>query len=169
MSTDVDVRVPSEEELEAAMPPDPDDYPTFLGMPLNRVLTIARGPINVAAGSVASWLLVHVHLLGLFHLQHDGLSAGIAQGLIFLLTAVLTDRGIAQWVKGHHIALEAQSLVAAAAAQPVQVTPPAGAFTPGSPYPEHYDAETAQLPEVTASGLPVSPDIQFSSETGGVG
>src|SRR4051794_17022436 len=84
---------------------DQDDYPTFLGWPLNRVLTIFRGPINIAAGTLASWLLVHVHLLGLFHTQQDGLATGIAQGLVWLATAVLTDRGIAQWVKGHHIEL----------------------------------------------------------------
>lgn len=83
-----------------------DDYPTFLGVPLNRVLTIARGPINIVTATLASWLLVHIHLLGLFHVQHDGLAAAIAQGFVWALTAILTDRGIAQWVKGHHIELQ---------------------------------------------------------------
>lgn len=94
-------------------PPLQDDYPTFLGVPLNRVLTIARGPINVIAATVASWLLVHVHFLGLFHVQHDGLSAAIAQGVIWVVTAILTDRGIAQWVKGHHIDMTNRARAAA--------------------------------------------------------
>jgi hypothetical protein len=90
-----------------------DQTPTILGIPLNRILTIGRGPINLAASSVATWLFVHVHFLGLFHVQHDGLSTAVAQGFVFLLTAVLTDRGLAQWVKGHHIELAAQNGVVA--------------------------------------------------------
>lgn len=96
-----------------------DAAPKILGIPLNRILTIARGPINVVAGTVATWLLVHVHLLGLFHLQHDGLSAGIAQGVVWLATAILTDRGIAQWVKGHHIELGAAGLIATREAEAI--------------------------------------------------
>lgn len=88
-----------------------DEAPTVLGIPLNRILTIGRGPINLAASSIATWLFVHVHFLGLFHMQHDGLSTAIAQGFVFLLTAVLTDRGLAQWVKGHHIELSVASEV----------------------------------------------------------
>jgi hypothetical protein len=132
--------VPTEADLDVALPPDQDDYPTVLGVPLNRVLTIARGPINVMAGTVAAYLLVHVHFLGLFHLQHDGLAAGIAQGLVWLSTAILTDRGLAQWVSGHHLDMRLK----AQAKQPVveavvpaftpQVTPPPEAHPDGAVY-----------------------------------
>lgn len=83
---------------------------TFLGIPLNRILTIGRGPINVVSASLATWLIVHVHILGLAHVQHDGLATGIAQGIVWVVTAVLTDRSIAQWVSGHHIQLHGASI-----------------------------------------------------------
>jgi hypothetical protein len=82
--------------------------------PLNRVIAFFGPYISIAAGAIASWLLVHVHLLGLFHLQPDGLSTAIAQGTVFLLTALLTWAGHSKWLTGHQIMLQ-QGVTAAAA------------------------------------------------------
>lgn len=81
--------------------------PKFLGIPMNRILTFAGPYISLGSGAVASWLLVHVHLLGLFHFQRDGLATGITQGVVLLLTAALSWLGQRAWIKGHHIELEA--------------------------------------------------------------
>lgn len=161
-----DTTGPTSDQLDhalavAAAQTDPDALPVYFGVPLNRLLTIARGPINVAAGTLASWLLVHVHLFGLFHLQHDGLSASIAQGIVWLATAILTDRGIAQWVKGHHLDMQNKSQELAAALAPL---PPATALpaladaiggVQGHPEGDHYDEAAAEVEE-----LPTSPDVE---------
>jgi hypothetical protein len=62
---------------------------TILGVPLNRVVAFLGPYISVASGVAASWLLVNVHLLGLFHVQHDGLASAIAQGAVLLLVSGL--------------------------------------------------------------------------------
>jgi len=77
----------------------------IFGIPLNRIVAFVGPYISVASGLVAAWLLQHVHLLGLFHLQHDGLAAAIAQGLIFGLVTIITWLGHSGWLKGHHIQL----------------------------------------------------------------
>jgi hypothetical protein len=146
--------------------PDPDEVPTFLGVPLNRILTIGRGPINVAAGTIASALIVHVHILGLAHVQHDGLSAAIAQGIVWIATAVLTDRGIAQWVKGHHLQMEVQGqervALARSAAMPftLSTNDPSTAATAvvvaqsGHPDGDVYDPTAAAVAELEPEGVP---------------
>jgi hypothetical protein len=96
-----------------------DQTPTFLGFPLNRIITFVGPYISVGAGAVASWLLVHIHFLGLFHLQADGLATGIAQGVVLVLTALLSWLGQQQWLKGHHIEIAARQ-----GALPAAVAPP---------------------------------------------
>jgi hypothetical protein len=122
--------------------------------PLNRVIAFFGPYISIAAGALASWLLVHVHVLGLFHVQHDGLSTAIAQGAVFLLTALLAWAGHSKWLTGHQILLQ-QSVVAAGAAPaavPVPVPAAAGAPPPGPDdvHPEPGDGgrlqATADLP-----------------------
>lgn len=99
-----------------------DTTPTFLGFPLNRIVTFVGPYISLGSGAVASWLFVHVHLLGLFHLNSTGLATGIAQGVVLLLTAGLTWLGQQQWLKGHHIEIATNS-PAAQAAVVEKVTP----------------------------------------------
>lgn len=96
-----------------------DVVPTLLGFPLNRIIAFVGPYVSLGAGALASWLLVHVHLLGLFHLQQDGLATGIAQGTVLILTAVLSWLGQQQWLKGHHIEIAAR-----AGALPAAVAPP---------------------------------------------
>lgn len=68
--------------------------------PLNRLVALLAPFVSTAAGTVASWLLVHVHLLGLFHFQHDGLAAGIAQGAVFVLVTAITYAAHHKWLDG---------------------------------------------------------------------
>lgn len=83
-------------------------------IPFNRIVAFIGPYVSVASGALASWLLVHVHALGLFHIQQDGLSTAIGQGSIFLVTAVLAWAGQSKWLKGHHIMLEQAASTAAA-------------------------------------------------------
>jgi hypothetical protein len=89
--------------------------PVGNGFPLNRIVAFFGPYIAIGSGILASWLLVHIHLLGLFHLQHDGLASAIAQGLTLLLVSLLTWAGQSKWLTGHHIAmtLAAQGTTAA--------------------------------------------------------
>jgi hypothetical protein len=82
---------------------------TILGVPLNRIVAFLGPYISVASGVAASWLLVNVHLLGLFHVQHDGLASAIAQGAVLLLVSGLTWLGQSKWLTGHHIYMTLKS------------------------------------------------------------
>lgn len=88
------------------MTPD-DDQPEVAGIPFNRLVAFAGPYISIAAGVLASWLLVHIHFLGLFHVQHDGLSTAIVQLVVFALTTGVTWAGHQKWLTGHHIQIAA--------------------------------------------------------------
>jgi hypothetical protein len=129
--------------------------------PLNRIIAFFGPYISIVAGALASWLLVHVHVLGLFHLQHDGLSTAIAQGTVFLLTALLSWAGSSKWLTGHQIMLQ-QGVTAAAAVGGapggVAVAVPPG---PDDVHPEPGDADFLQAvaaPAPTAVLAPPPPD-----------
>ena len=113
--------------------------------PLNRIIAFFGPYISIAAGALASWLLVHVHVLGLFHLQHDGLSTAIAQGTVFLLTALLAWAGHSKWLTGHQILLQ-QGVAAAAAFGDGTAGGAAVAVPPGPDevHPEPGDADLLQ-------------------------
>lgn len=119
--------------------------------PLNRVIAFFGPYISIAAGALASWLLVHVHVLGLFHVQHDGLSTAIAQGSVFLLTALLAWAGHSKWLTGHQILLQ-QGVAAAGPVPAADVLPAAGALPAALPEPVFDDG-----PE-PAGALPPGPD-----------
>lgn len=94
-----------------------DTEPRLLGIPFNRIVAFLGPYIALTSGAVADWLLVHVHLLGLFHFQHDGLATGIAQLIIFTLAAGITWLGHQTWLKGHHIELDRLTVGAAREAE----------------------------------------------------
>ncbi len=71
------------------------------GVPLNRIVAFVGPYVATLSGIAAAWLLVHVHFLGLFHLQQDGLATGIAQGVIFLLVTLITWLSHQKWLTGH--------------------------------------------------------------------
>lgn len=49
------------------------------------------------AGAVATWLVVHVHFLALFHLPAGSVAQSVASVLVFAVSAGLA------WLTGHHI------------------------------------------------------------------
>jgi hypothetical protein len=117
-------------------------------LPLNRVVAFAGPYISIASGAVASWLLVHVHLLGLFHLQKDGLATGIAQGVVFALTALLAWAGHSKWLQGHQLMLQQAATAAAGFAPGASVATVPGADVPPAATeinPEPDDVERTQI------------------------
>ena len=69
-------------------------------VPLNRVVAFAGPYIAVLSGAVADWLLVHVHLLELFHTTKTQVAGAITQLTVFALTALLTWLGQQKWLTG---------------------------------------------------------------------
>lgn len=81
---------------EQPTPPAADSGSAF---PVNRVVAFLGPVIAIVAGTVADWLLVHVHVLGTFY-DRDQVSRTVAQIVIFGLTAVLVWAGQAKWLSG---------------------------------------------------------------------
>jgi hypothetical protein len=68
--------------------------------PLNRVIAFAGPYIAILSGALADWLLVHVHLLELFHTTKTQVAGAITQLTVFGLTALLTWLGQQKWLDG---------------------------------------------------------------------
>ena len=77
-----------------------DQPGSFLGIPLNRIVAFGGPYISVLAGSVATWLLTNVQVLGLFDLSKDQVAEAVTQLVIFSLTAGLTWLGQRKWLQG---------------------------------------------------------------------
>ena len=76
-TTDVDV---------TAAPPviaPPGASSTLLGLPINRVVAFAGPYLAILSGAIADWLIVHVHLLSLFHTTSTTVSGAITQLGVF--------------------------------------------------------------------------------------
>lgn len=80
---------------------------TFLGIPLNRIVTFVGPYVAVASGAIAAWLLTHLHVLSMFHLTDDQAAKAISQLTVFAITAGLTWLGHQKWLTGHQIELAA--------------------------------------------------------------
>lgn len=78
----------------------PNNAPTLFGLSLNRLVAFAGPYLAIASGAVADWLLVHVHLLGIFHTTHGQLASAITQGLVFTVTAAVVWLGHQKWLDG---------------------------------------------------------------------
>lgn len=134
------------EELDGAMADNSGDEPVF---PINRVVTIAAPIISTLAGSIAAWLLVHVHFLGLFHFTQGQLSTGVAQLIVFGLVAALTyaahHKWLTGWQKWEQGILEIQKVAPEVAPM---ITHPAG---------DEYD-EKAAVAEAEKRGVLEPPD-----------
>jgi hypothetical protein len=69
-------------------------------VPINRIVAFAGPYVAVLSGAVADWLLVHVHLLELFHTTRTQVAGAITQLTVFGLTALLTWLGQQKWLTG---------------------------------------------------------------------
>ena len=68
--------------------------------PINRIVAFAGPYIAVVSGALADWLIVHVHILSLFHTSETAISGMLTQGLVFGLTALLVWLGQQKWLSG---------------------------------------------------------------------
>jgi hypothetical protein len=92
-------------------------------IPLNRIVAFAGPYLSVIAGGIASWLVAKVNIVGLPGLDENNLKTSIAGALAWLLVAGLTWAGHSKWLAGHHIQMEADARVDAAALTAASAAP----------------------------------------------
>jgi hypothetical protein len=92
--------------------------------PLNRIVAFAGPYLSAVAGGIASWLVAKVNIIGLPGLDENNLKTSIAGGLAWLLVAGLTWAGHSKWLAGHHIQMEADAQLNAAALTAASAAPP---------------------------------------------
>lgn len=80
--------------------PDDTATPTLFGISLNRLVAFGGPYLAVASGAIADWLLVHVHVLSLFHTTHNTLAGAISQASVFALTTLVVWLGHQKWLDG---------------------------------------------------------------------
>lgn len=68
--------------------------------PLNRIVAFLGPYVAIGSGVIADWLIVHVHLLELFHTTATQVAGAITQLTVFGLTALLTWLGQQKWLSG---------------------------------------------------------------------
>lgn len=109
-------------EIDAVMGDAGQDEPIF---PINRVVAFAAPYVATLSGALASWCLVHVHFLSLFHLSSSQLATGLAQIITFVLVAGMTYASQHKWLDGWQkweasvTDLQKAHILAEAAAPPV--------------------------------------------------
>jgi hypothetical protein len=54
------------------------------------ILAFIAPYLSVASGAIAAWLLVHVHILGIFHVGRAGVQQAIYGAVVFGITSILT-------------------------------------------------------------------------------
>ena len=72
-------------------------------IPVNRVVAFAGPYIAILSGALADWLIVHLHLLSLFHTTNTQVAGAITQIAVFGLTAILVWLGQHKWLTGWQI------------------------------------------------------------------
>lgn len=129
-------------------------------LPVNRIVAFAGPYIAILSGAVADWLIVHVHLLSLFHTTNTQVAGAITQIAVFGLTAILVWLGQHKWLTGWQ---QFEQLVAGDAANGPEVHPeeaPSGDYDPetaggdSEPVPE---PEEPPMPEPDEPSPPPAP------------
>ena len=88
-------------------------------IPINRVVAFLGPWIALVSTAITTWLIAHVNVLGIPGLDHANTATYVAGALTALVTAGLQALGGWAWLKGHHIQLQGDAAVAAAALAPV--------------------------------------------------
>jgi len=78
-------------------------------MPLNRIVAFAGPYITAVAGAVSAWAIAKANVLGIPGLDQANLQTYVAGALSWLLVHGAGELGRWQWLRGHHIELEALS------------------------------------------------------------
>ena len=92
-------------------------------VPLNRIVAFAGPYLSAVAGGIASWLVAKVNIVGLPGLDENNLKTSIAGGLAWLLVAGLTWAGHSKWLAGHHVQMQAEAHLDAAALTAASAAP----------------------------------------------
>lgn len=106
--------------------------------PINRIVAFAGPYIAVISGALADWLIVHVHILGLFHTSQTAISGVITQVIVFGITALLVWLGHQKWLTGWQ---NWERTIAGPVFNGPEVAPPTG----------EYDPANVQLPPEAAA------------------
>lgn len=69
--------------------------------PANRIVAFAGPYISLLSGAAASWLVVHVQVLGSLGLGQDKLAHGIAYGVTAGVGAAIPHLSLQKWLDGH--------------------------------------------------------------------
>lgn len=161
-TTDVDVTaVPPGVAPPVVAPPARS---TLFGLPINRVVAFLGPYLAIASGAVADWLVVHVHLLALFHTTNTQVAGAITQLGVFGLTAILVWLGHHKWLTGWQQFQAAVASPATSGPVPVDVTgtvAPPEALLGGE-----YDPATAGEGSEPVSGaeVPEEPEMAAPGE-----
>jgi len=92
-------------------------------IPINRVVAFLGPWIALVSTAITTWLIAHVNILGIPGIDHANTATYVAGALTALITAGLQALGGWAWLKGHHIQLQGDAEVAAAALAPVPYEP----------------------------------------------
>jgi hypothetical protein len=69
--------------------------------PFNRIVAFAGPYISLLSGAAASWLVVHVEVLGSLHLGQSQVANGIAYVATAALGSAIPHLGMQKWLDGH--------------------------------------------------------------------
>src|SRR4051812_46755672 len=72
--------------------------PTLFGFSLGRIVAFLGPHVAWLSGALATWLIVHVHFLALFHVGQSVVAQVIANGLVFGITTLVTWLGAQKWL-----------------------------------------------------------------------
>lgn len=95
------------------------EKPRVVRLQFNRFVTFIKPWINLGAGAIAAWLVAKANVLGIPGLDQENTATWVAGALVWGLTTGVTQLGDLKWIKGHHISIEADATVTAAALHPV--------------------------------------------------
>jgi hypothetical protein len=84
-------------------------------IPFNRFVTFVKPWLNVIAGAVAAWFVAKANVLGIHGLDEANTATWVSGALAWALTTGAVQLGDLKWLQGHHITIENDGLVAAAA------------------------------------------------------
>jgi hypothetical protein len=97
--------------------------------PINRIVAFAGPYVAIVSGALADWLIVHVHILGLFHTSQTAISGAVTQIIVFGITALLVWAGHQKWLSGWQ---SWERTVAGAMANGPNFPPPVGEYDPAT-------------------------------------
>src|ERR1044072_8372976 len=103
-------------------------------IPLNRLVAFAGPYVSIVAATIATWLVAKLNALGIPGIDGDELAQQVGAALTFTLVSALTWLGQSQWLNGHHVQMQGDAALQAAALVATTPPPPHAGLPPD---PEH--------------------------------